>query len=54
LVPQTGKSNIHALAFSWNGVDLWAFCDGGLLHWRLPDGMKDEASSGSFPEQSRN
>jgi len=54
LVPQTGESNIHALAFSWNGVDLWAFRSDGLLHWRLPDGMKDEARSGSFPEQSRN
>ena len=53
LAPQTRDQDIHALAFSWNGLDLWAFGGNGLLHWRLPDGMKDEAGSGSFPDQSR-
>lgn len=53
LASLTRDLDIHALAFSWSGVDLWAFCDDSLLHWRLPDGMKDEASSGSFPDQSR-
>ncbi|WP_266171256.1 hypothetical protein [Dyella subtropica] len=48
--PERGE--LHALAFSWNGADLWALSGGELLHWRLPDTLKDAAARGSFPDQS--
>ncbi|TCV92686.1 hypothetical protein EC912_10624 [Luteibacter rhizovicinus] len=54
LAPRNRDPDLHALAFSWSGSDLWAFCDGGLLHWHLPDAFKDAASHGSFPDQSHN
>ena len=42
-----------SLAFSWSGNEVWAMCRYGLLHWRLPDELKDPARQGSFPEQSQ-
>lgn len=45
---------VHALAFSWNGADLWALGDRELLHWPLPRALQDAATQGSFPEQSHN
>lgn len=52
---ETSSNNeVHALAFSWNGADLWALCRGELLHWHLPDALIDAATGGSFPDQSSN
>ncbi|WP_165973483.1 hypothetical protein [Luteibacter rhizovicinus] len=48
-----GRGELHALAFSWNGADLWALTTSGILHWRIPDALIDAASHGSFPDQSR-
>lgn len=50
--PRSGS--LHALAFSWNGADLWALTRRGLLRWRLPDGLRDAARAGSLPDQSHN
>ncbi len=46
--------SLRALAFSWNGADLWALTNKGLLRWRLPDGLRDPARAGSMPDQSHN
>lgn len=46
------KSEVHALAFSWQGGDLWALGDREFFRWRLPDVLHDAASPGSFPDQS--
>lgn len=48
----SARGELHALAFSWNGADLWALGSRELLHWQLPDALKDAASRGSFPDQS--
>jgi len=48
------SGSLSALAFSWNGADLWALTRKGLLRWRLPDGLRDAARAGSMPDQSHN
>lgn len=47
------RSSIEALAFSWQGTDLWGASSEGLLRWRLPEGLTDAARAGSHPDQSR-
>ena len=46
--------SLRALAFSWNGADLWCLTRKGLLHWRLPDDLRDAARIGGMPDQSHN
>lgn len=48
------SGSLVALAFSWNGADLWALTRKGLLRWRLPDRLRDAARAGSMPDQSHN
>lgn len=48
------KGEIFALAFSWDGAQLWAMGRGKLYRWHLPEQFRDAASKGSFPDQSRN
>ncbi|WP_233874637.1 hypothetical protein [Paraburkholderia adhaesiva] len=48
----SSRSELHAVAFSWNGADLWALGDRELFHWSLPDSLRDAAAKGSFPDQS--
>lgn len=45
-------AHLNALAFSWDGADLWALSDRGLLRWRLPASLRDAARGKAFPEQS--
>nr|WP_199045892.1 hypothetical protein [Dyella sp. ASV24] len=46
------KSDVHALAFSWQGGDVWALGDRELFRWHLPDALHDAASPDSAPDQS--
>lgn len=50
----SSQRELHALAFSWNGADLWALGDRELFRWPLPDSLRDAAVQGSFPDQSHN
>ncbi|MFT4247469.1 MAG: hypothetical protein QM581_05430 [Pseudomonas sp.] len=48
------RGDAHALAFSWNGEDLWVLGDRQIYRWRLPPALRDAAGQGAFPDQSRN
>lgn len=48
------KGEMYALAFSWDGQELWALGHGELFHWHLPDAIRDGVSQGNFPDQSHN
>lgn len=47
-------SEIHALAFSWSGSALWALGTRELILWQLPAALRDRATRGATPDQSRN
>ena len=47
-------SEIEALAFSWNGSALWAIGTRELMLWKLPAALRDRATRGTAPDQSRN
>lgn len=47
-------NEIHALAFSWDGSALWALGTRELLLWQLPAALRDRATRGAVPDQSRN
>ena len=44
-------AGFSAMAFSWDGLSLWALCNRQLLRWRLPENLQDQAAAGSFPDQ---
>ena len=47
-------SEIQALAFSWSGSALWALGTRELMLWQLPAALRDHATRGAAPDQSRN
>ncbi|VWB49293.1 hypothetical protein BLA6993_02246 [Burkholderia lata] len=47
-------SEIQALAFSWSGSALWALGTRELILWQLPAALRDRATRGATPDQSRN
>jgi hypothetical protein len=44
--------DLRAVAFSWDGVYLWAVYRDGLRRWKLPAAIRDAATAGNFPDQS--
>ena len=46
-------SEIHAMAFSWDGSALWALDNRELVLWQLPEALRDGATRGNAPDQSR-
>ena len=46
-------SEIQA-AFSWSGSALWALGTRELMLWQLPAALRDHATRGAAPDQSRN